>query len=499
MTPVKSKIARPLTILAIFVIAACGGSGATAESADEARPAQRSRVEEALGPRPESVDLGAAEALSNVFRAAAHDALPAVVFIQVQKEASAPRRGQMPGGSPFDFFFQPPGGQPPVQQGQGSGFFYDRDGHIVTNSHVVADATYLNVRLVDGRELEAEIVGTDSNTDVAVIKVDPEEAGELPVAEIGASGPVQVGDWVLALGSPFGLESTVTAGIVSAKGRQLRGGGATLEAFLQTDAAINPGNSGGPLVNLRGEVVGINTAIVGGPAFVGYGFAIPIDLAERVVSDLLEYGRVRRPRMGVSVNDVTAVDAEVYGLDEVRGADIVMVEEGTAADEAGLEPGDVVLELDGEPIADATDLTTSLAQRQPGDEVVLTILRDGERRRVRVELGEFEVDEEADTRTSSGRAEETLGFRVQPLTSELADQLGYDEPGGVVVSSVTPFSAAANAGIRTGMKIVRIGDTRIESPADVEEAARDIEPGDVVSLRYRIPGSGDTVLNYRVR
>ncbi len=495
----KREIVRILTVLTVLVGVACGPA-ATSESAETsaAADAQRSSIEEKLGPRPENVDTAAARNLSATFRAAAHEALPAVVYIEVQKDAGAGQRGR----SPFDFFFGPhqgPQGEAPPQTGAGSGFLYDEQGHVITNHHVVADANFVLVRLVDGREYEAEVVGSDQSSDLAVLKIEPEDGETLPTAKLGHSEPVQVGDWVLALGSPFELEATVTAGIVSAKGRQLGRGGTALEAYIQTDAAINPGNSGGPLVGLDGRVVGINTAIVGGRAFVGYGFAIPIDLAQRVISDLLEFGHVRRPRLGVQVDDVADVDAEAYGLEEVRGAEIVTVQPDTPASEVGLQPGDVILAVDGEPIDDATELTTDLAQRKPGDEVTLDLVREGESLEVSVELGQFETGEEGGEEPTTARAEETLGFSVQPMTPQIAQRLGYDQATGVVIAQVAPFSAAANAGLRPGMKLLRINGRTVQAPADVEEAAADVSSGDVVSLRLMLPETGETVVNYRVR
>jgi len=497
----KPEIARILTLIVVLVVVACGPA-ATSESAQHKAPTNKKAatnvIEEKLGPRPEDVDPATAHALSATFRAAAHDALPAVVYIEVEKPASAGPQGR----SPFHFFFGPqatPEGEAPPQTGSGSGFILDREGHVITNHHVISDADFVLVRLFDGREYEAKVVGSDPNTDVALLKIDPDDSESLPVSTLGHSDPLQVGDWVLALGSPFGLESTVTAGIVSAKGRQLGRGGSSLEAYIQTDAAINPGNSGGPLVDLSGSVVGINTAILGGPSFVGYGFAIPIDLAQRVVSDLLEYGHVRRPQLGVSVGDITAVDAEAYGLDEVRGAEVAAVQEDTPAAAAGLQAGDVILALDGEPIEDATDLTTALAKRRPGDKVALSIFRNRKTMDVAVKLGEFDSEEEESSPQGGARAEETLGFRVQPLTPELSQRFGYDQPGGVVISQVAPFSAAAQAGLRPGIKLLRVNGQQVESAEDVSEAAADVGPGDVVSLRVFVPDFGETVINYRIR
>ncbi|HUP43199.1 MAG TPA: trypsin-like peptidase domain-containing protein [Thermoanaerobaculia bacterium] len=488
----KADLHRVLATLVILLLAACG-------------PAETRQTQLDATPPAPVADTGAADALSAAFRAAAQRALPAVVYVGVERSAEAGRRGQRPPGappSPFDFFFGPQGepGQLPPQVGSGSGFIYDTQGHVITNHHVVADASYVLVRLVDGREYRAEVLGSDEASDVAVLRIQPGEGETLPVAELGSSDPLQVGDWVLALGSPFELEATVTAGILSAKRRQLTGRQTALEAFLQTDAAINPGNSGGPLVDLSGRVVGINTAIVGGPAFVGYGFAIPIDLAKKVVSDVLEYGEVRRPQLGVTVGDVTAVDAEAYGLEEIRGADIGTVLPDSPAARAGIEIGDVIVAVDGKPIDDAADLTTTLAGHQPGDEVTLTLIRAGERREVAVELGRFETQERGPARRAAAQqSAETLGFHVEALTPALAQRLGLERTDGVVISQVTPFSAAANAGIQPGQLLLRINGQAVATPADVERLAEGIEPGNVVSLRLVIPELGETIVNYRIR
>jgi len=267
-----------------------------------------------------------------------------------------------------------------------------------------------------------------------VIKIEPKHGEQLPSAELGNSDNLQVGDWVLALGSPLELQFTVTAGIVSAKGRQLTGNPSNLEAFIQTDAAINPGNSGGPLVDLDGRVVGINSAIYGSDRFVGYGFAIPVNIAKKTVADILEYGHVRRPQLGVQIQSVSEADAEVYKLPSIAGAEVVVVTPDSPASKAGLKIGDVVVAVDGEPIKDGTDLTTTLARHQPGERVSLTIYRKGERQEVNATLGEFEHGEQAAKKTTDRRAvEEALGFRVEPLTPDLARELNIDRSSGVVI------------------------------------------------------------------
>jgi serine protease Do len=342
-------------------------------------------------------------------------------------------------------------------------------------------------------------VGGDPNTDVAVIEIQ-EDVADLPVAPLGDSDALQVGDWVLALGNPLGLDFTVTAGIVSAKGRKLTGRATALESFIQTDAAINQGNSGGPLIDLRGRVVGMSSAIYGGQRFVGYGFAVPEKLARRVAEDFLEYGHVRRPRLGVGVSDVTAVDAEVYGLEQVSGAEVNTVDDESPAAEAGLEVGDVIVAVDGETVPDATALTTAVAEHQPGDELELTVIRDGRRLELTATLDEF-PQPESGVATAAGepRSEEVLGFAVRSLNREIAARFGYERGRGVIVSEVGRFSAAANAGIRVGQLVLELNREPIETVADFRGVASSVEPGAVVSVRVRDPEIGETIINYRTR
>ena len=490
----------PLIVLAVAALAVALSCDMTSSQAQESSPADR-EIHEQLGAATEAADSGIAADLSTAFRAAARKALPAVVFIRIEREAAAGPRPEIP--EPFRFFFSPPEqGEAPPQMGAGSGVIMDAEGRIITNSHVVSDADRVTVRLVDGREFEAEIVGHDPSSDIAVIKIDPGDDRPLPVATLGTSDDVRVGDWVLALGSPLGLDFSVTAGIVSARGRQLSGRRLALESFIQTDAAINPGNSGGPLVGLDGRVIGINTAIFGAQRFVGYGVAGPISLATRVIDDLLEFGEVRRPRLGVQISDVTAVDADVYGLDEVRGADINVIEPGSPAEVAGLELGDVIVAVDGDPVDDATDLTTTLARRRPGDTVELTVVRDGDPRRVEVELGRFtsEAGPGGEPRDEVRRqTERLLGFRVETLTPAIAERLGIDRSSGVVIADVVPFSAAANAGVRPGAVVLAINGDEVTKVGDVEAVADDLEPGTVVSLRLLVPEVGETIVNFRTR
>jgi serine protease Do len=447
-------------------------------------------------------DTGAALALSAAFRSAAERTMPAVVFISVEQRAQAARPDQLeliP--EPFrDLFRVPPDTRP--RTGNGSGFIIDAQGHILTNTHVVADASRLTVRMADGREFLARVVGTDVSTDVAVIRIEPRPGEVLPVAQIGDSEALRVGDWVLALGNPLGLAFTVTAGIVSAKGRQITAGPTHLESFIQTDAAINPGNSGGPLIDLFGRVVGVNSAIFGSDRFVGYGFAVPIRLARRVASDLLEHGYLRRPQLGAEVRAVSAIDAEIYNLQEVRGALIVALNppDGPAAT-AGLRPADIVLALDGQPIRDDIHLITSLADLQPGQRVTLRVLRAGQQQDMTVQLGEFARPPEPRTAPadSPDRPEQVLGFTVRDITPADAQRLGFRGEGGVVVQDIPERSAAAVAGVQRNAIILSVNGQRVSSAAQVRNLARGIQPGSAVSLLIYRQDVGEAVVNYRTR
>ncbi len=498
----KSWVRRGL-LASLVWLAACGpGSTAQAQSAAAAGKAAGTEPAEASA----ASDTLAAARLSSAFRGAADGALPAVVSIRVLQTQRIVR------GRPRLRFFPDVPGMPELRQefeaptqGTGSGFIFDERGFIMTNRHVVDEADEVVVTLSDGREYNAAVVGTDAMTDVAVIRIEPENGESMPVARLGDSDRLRVGDWVLALGNPLGLDFTVTAGIVSAKGRSVgilsRDTDSALEAFIQTDAAINPGNSGGPLVDLQGRVVGVNTAIASRTGlYAGYGFAIPIAVASKVANDLIEHGAVRRPRLGVGVDEVSAADAEVYGLDEIAGAEVRQVQEGTPAARAGVRIGDVIVGLDGQPIRSATQLITSLAQRQPGERVRLDVIRDRERRGITVELGQFRTEASRDReRKAQPKVEELLGFRVEPLTRELARRLGTDATEGMVITDVAPLSSAAQAGIGRGMLLLRLNGQEVRSDADVERIAAGLEPGDVVSAVVRVPEMGETIINYRTR
>jgi len=444
--------------------------------------------------------------LSQAFRRAAERALPGVVHVQVEAVRTA--RVDVPApfrGTPWEDFFREGHPSPTPRTGSGSGFIFRPDGYILTNNHVVEGAERVTVVLQDRREFDAQVVGRDPNTDVAVLKI---EAKDLPVVRMGDSDPVAVGDWVVALGYPLQLGSTATAGIVSAKGRQLgiidrsSQASAPLEHFIQTDAAINPGNSGGPLVDLEGRAIGINSAIASPTGYYsGYGFAVPINLAKRVADDLIRYGEVRRPKLGVGISDVDPADAEVYRLDRPAGAEVVRVEAGSPAEKAGLRLGDVIVGVDGKGVASSGDLMELLARSEPGRPVTLDVIRYGERLRVRVELGAFEPAVKA-ARTAAAEREvgiARLGFEAAEITPEIARRLELKDRSGVAVLRVTDRSPAARAGVAPGMVIERVNGRDVESLRDLENAARGIAPGQAVSLVVRLPDGNRTIINYRVR
>jgi serine protease Do len=411
------------------------------------------------------------------FRSVAKEVSPAVVFIQVEKEVEQQGYSNPFGeNSPFNDeffrrFFQLPENTPNNNDqkrfttGQGSGFLISSDGYIMTNNHVVGDADKVTVQLLDGREFDAETIGTDPSTDVALIKIDANE--KLPFLPLGDSDALEVGDWVLAFGNPFGLSHTLTAGIVSAKGRS--GIGLTdYENFIQTDAAINPGNSGGPLVNLDGEVIGMNTAIFSrSGGYMGIGFAIPINMAQNVRNQLVEHGSVTRGRLGVLIQDLTKELAESFDIDQRNGILVAQVQEDSPAEKAGLKQGDVILKLDGNEINEVSQFRNKIAMTAPETKVELQILRDGKKKKLDVVIGTMESADKA-LPVASGHLPE-LGLRLQTLTQELADQLGYDGLQGVLVAEVESGSVAEKAGLQRGALIQEVNRQVVTDPAQVKE------------------------------
>jgi serine protease Do len=417
-----------------------------------------------------------ARALSQSFRAVAKALQPAVVMIKSEAATPVKLEGQMPGDDdslgPFGnvpelrkFFKNAPREQQHHQGGLGSGVVIDASGLILTNNHVVRDGQKITVRLHDGREYKAAMVHTDPKTDLAVLRI--EGADHLTAAKLGDSDQAEVGDWVLALGNPFGLEGTVTAGIVSAKGRGI--GLNERENFIQTDAAINPGNSGGPLVNLDGEVIGINTAISsnsGGSE--GVGFAIPINLAKWVAKQLTAGETVHRARLGVMIQPLTHELAQQFGLTAREGVLVAGVSDDSPAAKAGLKPGDVIVEFAGKKVASPQELQEFVEESSIGRQQTATVLRDGKRMEVKVSPTEATGDAvAAEGNHAPSAAMEKLGMELQDLTPELAAKLKIHAEHGVVVTDVQPGSAAEKAGLTGGMVIVEANRKAVKSAADL--------------------------------
>ena len=399
---------------------------------------------------------------------------PAVVTVRVEKRASVVPT-QFPDDPLFRQFFgrqfpMPREQRVPHQSGLGSGVLTTHDGYILTNNHVIDGADSVRVELPDKRAFDADVVGTDPAGDLAVLKID---AKDLPTVRIGDSSQARVGDVVLAIGNPLGVGQTVTMGIISAKGRATGVGDGSYEDFLQTDAPINQGNSGGALINLNGELVGINSQIVtptGGN--IGLGFAIPSNMAREVMDQLKSDGTVRRGKLGVSVQSVTADLAASMNLPDARGALISAVTPGSPASRAGLERGDVVVAINGESVADSNALRNRIAGTRPGSKVALEVLRDGRKQTVHATLDELEASRtraSADEGERDGRQFGAAGMAVEPLTPDVARELGLSgRKEGVVVRDVNPDGAAAAAGLQPGDVITQVNGQAVKTPSELK-------------------------------
>ena len=416
-------------------------------------------AQEALAPAP---TVSAPVAALPDFSALVESQGPAVVNIGVARVVKNEGPGGQPGDPFQEFFrrFQPqPEAQPegtPVPQGVGSGFIISPDGYVLTNAHVVKGADEVTVRLTDRRDFPGKVIGVDSRTDVALLKID---ATGLPTVRLGNPASVKVGNWVAAIGSPFGLENTVTAGIVSAKSRSLPSD--AYVPFIQTDVAVNPGNSGGPLFNLAGEVIGINSQIysrTGG--YMGLSFAIPIDVAVKVKDDLLKFGKVQRGRIGVTIQQVNKDLAGTFGLDRARGALIAGVEKGGPADAGGLKVGDVILSVDGKPVEQSIDLPRLIGEGRPGSQISVEVWRDGKSRAMSVRLGDTPPEQVAGAAAAPDALKPAkLGLVVRPLKP--AEMGRLQAPGGVVVERAE--GPAARAGIRPGDVLIALNSEPIDS------------------------------------
>ncbi len=406
---------------------------------------------------------------------------PAVVNVEVVEKAQQGGPGGLSPNDPFFDFFrrfgipgpdspqQPHGNQPPVR-GAGSGFIVSSDGYILTNTHVVENADEVTVRLTDRREYQAKVIGADERTDVAVIKIN---AGNLPTVKLGDPTKIRPGQWVLAIGSPFGFENSATAGIISATARSLPSD--NYVPFIQTDVAVNPGNSGGPLFNLYGEVIGINSQIfsrTGG--YMGVSFAIPIDVARNVEEQLVRTGHVVRGRIGVTIQDVNAQLAESFGLDRPRGALVSMVESDGPAAKAGLVAGDVILGVNGRPIERYGELSGTIAAMKPGADATLQVWREGKQQTVPVKVAELKEQQPQQAKATGrqgGRPAsqpDALGLTVRPLDPQEKDQA--ETQGNLVVEDVT--GAAASAGVQAGDIILGVNGKRVKTMKDLQDASK---------------------------
>jgi len=430
----------------------------------------------------------------DAFVQVAKEVIPTVVSIRVVAKSESRR-------APFDFFhffgpdfeFKIP--EPRPQEGMGSGVIITKDGYILTNNHVVegAEKGNITVTLYDGREFKGKLIGRDKLTDLAVVKI---ESDDLPVARLGNSDDVQVGQWVLAVGNPLGFNLTVTAGIVSALSRNLGIIRETygVENFIQTDAAINPGNSGGPLVNLRGEVIGINTAIASRTGYYqGYGFAIPINLAKKVAEDIIRYGKVRRGVLGVQIMQLDEATAKGFGLDKPRGILVQDVISGSAAEEAGIKAGDIILECDGKEVNRPGELQEIIARKSPGDKVKLKIYREGKTLEIMVTLKPRKEDEEVakveDKEPPVKEVEpgvlnlEKLGLTVANLDDQARAK--YKVKNGVIITRVEPYSEAYDKNIRENDIIIEADRKPVRNVDDFKKIVQSHKSGDVILLRIR--------------
>jgi serine protease Do len=446
-------------------------------------------------PKDDKEKMTTAKSLGRAFVEVAKKVQPAVVNITTEKTITMrpwDRYGEdFFKGSPFEDFFRGFGFSPREkgkeyrhkQRSGGSGVIVDKEGYILTNNHVVEGADKIKIRLNDGREFIATLKGQDSRTDLAVLHI---KAKDLPVATLGDSDKLEVGEWAIAIGSPFGLEHTVTVGVISAKGRSGLGTG-TYEDFIQTDASINPGNSGGPLINIDGEVVGINAMII--QPGTGIGFAIPINMAKQILSDLIKSGKIVRPWLGISVQDLTAEMAEQFQVKEKEGVLVAQVHQGTGAEKAGLTSGDVIKSVDDKAVKNTSELIKEIQKKKVGQTVKLSVIREGKPTTIEIITSPMPDKPEA---MKEKEIEEKLGARVQELTPQLAARyrISNEIKRGVVVTSVEDGTPADDMGLQEGDVILEINRKKIETPKDFEKAMKDanLEKG----IIFRLHRQGNT-------
>ena len=433
------------------------------------------------------------------FSALAETVSPAVVHIRVVKtvKSEGPAFGPF-NRNPFgdneqfrDFFshrFGPQRRPEFKQPGLGSGFIIDKAGYIVTNNHVVDGADSIKVILKDETEYNAEVIGRDPVTDIALIKIEAKH--DLPSVPLGSSDNLKVGEWVTAIGSPFGLQYTVTAGIVSAKGRVI--GSGPYDDFIQTDASINPGNSGGPLINMQGQVVGINTMIIAGGQ--GIGFAIPIDLAKSIVTQLKTNGQVTRGWLGITIQDLKGQLAEYYGVSGKTGVLVAGVVPGDPADQAGIQPKDIITEINGEKVTSSRDLTKLAANLGVGDTAKVTILRNGKSKTLEIQIGKRPMTMASASESRQKEKQGEYGFKVADLTPEMARRFNIEETSGVIVVGVIPNSQADTAGVQQGDLIIEINHKDIGSVKDFKALIDQPNKADGINLLVKRLNAGLMVI-----
>ena len=439
------------------------------------------KIKEALS-KPKTVPSAVLSTVPGNFSDLAEKVKHGVVNVQVNKKVKVKGLegfGVNPFGerNPFEDFFGPFGGfdnnvPERKQRGIGSGLIISQDGYILTNNHVIEGAEEIKVKLANGKEFTGEIIGRDPKTDLALVKID---AKDLQPLKLGNSDDLKVGEWVMAVGSPFGLEQTVTAGIVSAKGRVI--GSGPYDNFIQTDASINPGNSGGPLINMEGEVVGINTAIIASGQ--GIGFAIPIDMAKEITPQLQKTGRVTRGLLGVIIQDLTPELAQSLGLEKSKGALVSQVTPDGPADKAGIKQGDVIVNFDGKQINDSHDLPRVVASTPVGKTVQIRVLRDGKEIGLRAEIVEMEDEKPVQPRSVGPQS---LGITVQNLTPQIAQKLGLEKAEGIVITAVEPASPAEEALLQPGDVILSVNRNQVKNVDDFEKMIEKTTKGDSILL-----------------
>ncbi len=488
MKNARSPFGSWLVLLQALVLSLSSGCEAREFAAPQPSPHPTEKVrpiaalQPAPPPLPAPPDTGAGPVQGAAVSVA--DLVGAVKDTVVNVEVQARSQGPSFPGDPFERFFGFPGGPglgERIQQGQGSGVLIDPSGLILTNNHVVENALDIRITLDDGRQFDARVLGRDPLTDLALLQIKG-DVKDLPHASLGDSDAVRVGDWVVAIGNPFGLASSVSAGILSARARDIQAG--PYDNFLQTDAAINPGNSGGPLFNMQGQIIGINTAIVG--IGTGIGFAVPSNMARKLLPQL-QKGEIHRGWLGVSVQDLTPELAQALGVPGRHGALISDVQPDTPAARAGLQQDDVILSLDDESIETARGLTRDIGFRSPGEQVRLSLVRDGRRREIKVKLGE-RPDIEGLAATPQPQAEEAtgkLGLRLRPVDP----RMGLPTSEGALISFIEPGSPADRAGLVPGMVIIEAGGKPVRNPNELARIVRGAKSGDMLLLRVQLENS----------